>query len=1272
MKAFLTNSTSLAVRQPTPRPWWVLSALLLFWIVGPSHSFAQRPRLPARPNSQRSFQASPYPSDPPSDRPTSSDDRAGKKGEIRSCDSLGPLDPSRSIVNWLDEVRLSIDPSTPCRLEETVQGTTIRSRYSGAQISNWLELAEAFVEENPIILTLRPLGPQRIDVRAQVSTLGQHGIRWVGPTKIEVTGSTRSGDSLARLQNLLHLAQIDPQQGFFEAQTRQILDTLGYVGHWSWNATGSLILVVHPGHLIRKIRTRGIFPVKRRDVLSQIPSKALPGSLSPMRCLPRSKQHELLSCADGDLRCERWRADVRERVETVFVERGYLKAHAELALICERNTRQATLEIKVSKNGLYRVDPKRIRFLGKAADLPKVFKRQVKNAVSGIALPGDEHILSSPATQLRMDEMAAKLRRGLSEPGRAFGTYFRPGQRPYPSARFKLLLNLREPTPDRKVALDVHAQLGPPLALQFMPRGGDARKLEFNDAQLQRQLQLFSREESPSQLVADNEAANLRAFYQSKAFPLATVRGSFTDFESLERLAFEIDEGPSARIQSVRVKAPREVPAHLAEFIEREWQRERALSKRDAFTDAKALEDLGRLSEAYRAKGYPCASARLRLAFWPKGLEVPGAHATLSASSLLQGGGTPSWLSHFDPNGLAAIRKQARGNIHLLYEVQAGPRLLAKGKPIVHYLARPPRLEPATQIPARSTGQWSARRILYRTSLRPNGEGDLALPVHSELQRSATADIARKYHAAGYPMAHASVFWGVRSTPEESWSLVRELRELADPKSGICHGQEVGKTLEARPEIFVYEGKRGKFGDTVFRGNFKTRTRSLERELDYRAGDRYGIDRLENTLRSLETLGIFNRLEVTPMPNDCESDSEGDCVVHHAIEVQESADYFMDLRYGLGAATLNPLYVFLQPTIPNIAGSGWRLGLDLSWGFDVVENQLDSRLAICGGADCYERRASATLSRPHLPGMRVGVNLGTQLQIRKTPARGFVSTINATARLTWTLSRGRYFYTGYRFQRANISEDIVKPLGGSTGDWVNRSLATVRDNTGMLEGGVQIRRVDNPFNPDEGYIANADIAIASRYLGGGDHWAKIDLSWQHFVPLRFLSDRWQFRYALRYGQIFPFSWAGTITAPKIWRYYGGGSFDLGLRGMRPETMLLDLERIPTPSGGAILRAKAQGGHLRLLSTLALEYASVRDLFGGTLSHSVFYDSGYLLQSFVGADLRRDYRHSIGLNFIKLDINLASLALGYALLLPPNVTEYDDRNGRFVFDVGITF
>ena len=67
----------------------------------------------------------------------------------------------------------------------------------------------------------------------------------------------------------------------------------------------------------------------------------------------------------------------------------------------------------------------------------------------------------------------------------------------------------------------------------------------------------------------------------------------------------------------------------------------------------------------------------------------------------------------------------------------------------------------------------------------------------------------------------------------------------------------------------------------------------------------------------------------------------------------------------------------------------------------------------------------------------------------------------------------------------------------------------------------------------------------------------------------------------------------------------------------------------------------------------------------------------LTQKWSQVQFGRDFRRSVGVNFLKWDIKIVTLALGYAVLLPNaiapgNVKPIDDRNGRFIFDVGVTF
>ena len=83
------------------------------------------------------------------------------------------------------------------------------------------------------------------------------------------------------------------------------------------------------------------------------------------------------------------------------------------------------------------------------------------------------------------------------------------------------------------------------------------------------------------------------------------------------------------------------------------------------------------------------------------------------------------------------------------------------------------------------------------------------------------------------------------------------------------------------------------------------------------------------------------------------------------------------------------------------------------------------------------------------------------------------------------------------------------------------------------------------------------------------------------------------------------------------------------------------------------------------------------MLGGKLAHSLFFDLGVLTQRWRHVKVSRDLRRSVGVNFIKWNVRIVTVALGYAVLIPNaitpgNVRPTDDKNGRFVFDVGATF
>ena len=402
--------------------------------------------------------------------------------------------------------------------------------------------------------------------------------------------------------------------------------------------------------------------------------------------------------------------------------------------------------------------------------------------------------------------------------------------------------------------------------------------------------------------------------------------------------------------------------------------------------------------------------------------------------------------------------------------------------------------------------------------------------------------------------------------------------------------------------------------------------------------------------------------------------------MHTVVSVTEAKDRFMDLGWGVGSATLDPAYAFVRPSFPNVGGTAWDVQLD----GHVGANRL------CGGDDCYERSGRVGITRPRIFSSPLTFDISSQIQRRVTPARGQIDSLLGEVRLTWPLSDRWRTYFGYLIQAANISKGVVKPTlgeelgcgtdGMSSCRLPNRGESIVPDLSAGLELGASWQRVDNAFNPDEGFIATGDVLWAAPWFGGRDNWVRFELSWQHFVPLPATNDRLNFRYMLRYGHAFPLPGlplANTTSIPEVWRFFGGGTPELGVRGIEPQTMLVDLEEIVNPYSVTVVRPVAQGGHIRVLGTVALQVVSVRNFLGGKLAHSLFLDVGILTQRWRHVVPIRDLRRSVGVNFIKWNIKIVTVAVGYAVLVPNSITPQnvrptDDHNGRFVFDVGATF
>lgn len=1137
-------------------------------------------------------------------------------------------------------------------------------------------------------------------------------VRFRQVDKVSIDGRYLPGDSSERLAQIIGLdrERLDPRVLNFQ------LEQLGYRAEFFPVAAGEVIIQVKPARSIRRVRIHGHLPLSKREVQRKLSIRARPGALAYGQCVEpkrlRKKGPRPLLCEVDDQACLQWEREEIQNLNRFLFDRGYLKGSASLALVCGRSRDEADVHVFLDKGPAHRVRRRDITVTGNAPDRNKNWiRRTYFPRIKATPFPGPltrDHV--EEATE-RTEQKFAEPRDSIIKSSASIDLAYL-----YPDIQVETSYEDLRPTnvPEGKhIPLKVKVDVGRGVTTSFIPLpaarhpelatdeesakrncqiatgSSERRVLSFTDKRLRGQLQLFKRRESPSFDKAAQEATHLRVFYQSKGYLLARVTGCYSEFGTrsvLGQLKFLIDEGPRVTIRNLDIERPAGVPPGVLNRIRREYSQVSELKRGSLLTEGGFDNDITALLTAYQNAGYLCAQATAQVSFWRDGFGKKGEYAKVDLATIHSQSGAPHWLeSSFNEKGLEAIRDRRRARVYVKIAVEPGPRVFTSdATEQVRYLETPiPASRDVSDLPIREQGAWGAKRMLRDSPLRARKRRNTnSIPVSPGTERKLEEHITDKYRNNGYPLADTKLRWVYKHPDTGEEFRVPQAKLLSDPAVGMCMAHPSGTGVEVVPEINVYEGKKGKFGDRLIRGNFKTRDWVLRREIEFSRGDIYSKASVDQTREQIDGTGVAESVVITPHPVNCELDTSGNCVIHEVIEIREAKDVSMNISGGVGLATLDPLFVFLSPSFPNLFGTAWDLDLHGHFGFDVSNLPSAGLLqADCANQRCFERSVRANLQRPRFLASPLTLKISNQVQQRATPARGEVVSVLGSLGFQWPISKRWQLYFGYLIQAANISKDVYKPTTSPGSLVINRRDAIVTDRTGAFQVGATYTNIeDNPFNPEDGFIATADFMFASPIFGGRDWWLRGELSWQQFIKIPRTQGRLNFRYALRYGHAVPLRglpFAETTSIPEVWRYFGGGTVDRGIRGVTPETMLVDVEEIQETNGLTRLRFTPVGGHIRALGTLALQVVSVTDFIGGKLAHSLFYDFGVLTQKWEHVQLPRDLRHSVGVNFVKWDIRLVTIAVGYAVLVPNaiapgNVRPTDDANGRFVFDVGVTF
>ncbi|WP_164856307.1 POTRA domain-containing protein [Lujinxingia sediminis] len=707
----------------------------------------------------------------------------------------------------------------------------------------------------------------------------------------------------------------------------------------------------------------------------------------------------------------------------------------------------------------------------------------------------------------------------------------------------------------------------------------------FDDATLTAQLPFFASGYVDADEIRAAESA-IRQLYETRGYPFARVQGEESAEDRLNRaLRFEIEEGPQVQINEVRIHGARA-------FSEAELLSEFGTQAFGIFDTAgflqtdRLLADMSALEERMRAQGY------------------------LQALS-------PIFLLEVNDSG-AGMRVRV--------EVRQGPQTLVDRVD----------LEGARALPAGT--------LEAMLSVKPQ---DPFVPVNVRADQSR---ISQYYGAIGYPLARVTTTCRLltgEEVPCEAPQLPQTCRAMsfAELERGRCEWREGvnaalacerverspvcefsgGVMAEAvRVQHTIEEGPRVRVGEVLLKGNFRTRSSVIYRELPLSTGDRFDVQKLIEGQGNMRQLGLFDSVSIETIGLENVDAGADEIEAALIISVEESRARFVEFSVGLeGRDLLGDSRRLLltgeaQYTDNNLLGTGQRFRPRLISAVDTLELAQLARAAGAGetgerGLD-YLFGAELIYSHPRFLKSQTGVD---KLFLTITPFY-LLDLLGVTndqvLREEW----------GLRLELRKELEEIADRLYLTFGveakqaaTWTandpriaGERIFSPRRATAKLLPEINFDRRDSPLNPRSGYYVEVKPELVSGDALSqdgedliGDSYLRLSAALSAFFSLDGRGD-YVLGQGLRYGQIVPFAERQSLVPPDE-RFYLGGVGTV--RGF-PTNVL----------GPVGARQQPLGGELTMSYTAELRYPLIKEwsVYGAT-----FFDAGLLVDCFDEAGRR---------------------------------------------------
>jgi len=428
---------------------------------------------------------------------------------------------------------------------------------------------------------------------------------------------------------------------------------------------------------------------------------------------------------------------------------------------------------------------------------------------------------------------------------------------------------------------------------------------------------------------------------------------------------------------------------------------------------------------------------------------------------------------------------------------------------------------------------------------------------------------------------------------------------------------DVSRTEDRSKVHVVYsvdEGPYVEMGRVYYTGNFRTREKILQKELNMASGEPFSLVRLLKGHQNIRNLGLFDtvRFKTIGLKEQREE-------INLFVEMEEKKPYFVES--GVGYETDTGLFVSTEIGDHNLFGTNKDAWLAGQW----------SEIGYRGDLGFLE---------PRLFGTKTSAAFGLFAERREEFNQDFGTTIygsslglsrkafpHVTTRLACRFERRDQFRTDSRDDAFDINDnDQFEP----------RSLLVTTPS-------IRYDTRDSFVRPKKGIFSSLSVDISKGLSNLLDDFLKYRFDLRYYVtPLGRLTFAW----LGRAGYIDPFNEEEAVPDDQL--FFLGGISDV--RGFKENLLRFDANGAPV------------GGRTALAGSL-----EARIDLGLNLELAAFYDVGRLTDT-LGDDVSDKLRASVGLG-LRYITPIGPIGFLYGRKLDP---EEGESRGRLHFSVGYTF